>query len=268
MHSPVRMALVGLGADDQADRMVSYLQEKGVDIALLTFHGYEHEGRTFLARQVERRIGSRNLGSARQARNAVLGSFSSIWLSLQRKRGTGELWRMHSWTTPDAPVGVPLHPLRESPFTDSAQATGACAAREAHGTHSVRLEGTVERIRITFYPTAVYLCQEKFEHQGDHSVSGRAPPNAPMTTRPQISSGSAYWMRRSGRRTRSRSRLAYANSGERRLAERLKGVAWRGPLAPAHLDWVADHARPRGTPPRRPWIPAFAGMTVGGTGMG
>ena len=48
---PVRMFLVGLGVDERTNRMVR-LAKSGVDISLLTFHGYTHDGKTLLARQV------------------------------------------------------------------------------------------------------------------------------------------------------------------------------------------------------------------------
>ena len=37
---PVRMFLVGLGVDERTNRMVRFLARSGVDISLLTFHGY------------------------------------------------------------------------------------------------------------------------------------------------------------------------------------------------------------------------------------
>ena len=49
---PVRMFLVGLGVDERTNRMVRFLAKSGVDISLLTFHGYTHDGKTLLARQV------------------------------------------------------------------------------------------------------------------------------------------------------------------------------------------------------------------------
>ena len=48
-----KMVLVGLGVDDRARRMVNFLVDSGVDIQLLTFHGFEREGKLFVARQVE-----------------------------------------------------------------------------------------------------------------------------------------------------------------------------------------------------------------------
>ena len=51
---PLRLFLIGLGADDRTERMVRFLAENsGMDISLLTFHGFAYDGRTFLARQVE-----------------------------------------------------------------------------------------------------------------------------------------------------------------------------------------------------------------------
>lgn len=48
-----RMVLVGLGVDDRARRMVSFLAQNEIDISLITFHGFEEAGKVFLARQVE-----------------------------------------------------------------------------------------------------------------------------------------------------------------------------------------------------------------------
>ena len=49
---PVRLILVGLGVDDTTTRMAQYLTARGVDLSLLTFHGYTHNGQTLLARQM------------------------------------------------------------------------------------------------------------------------------------------------------------------------------------------------------------------------
>ncbi|MBM4467487.1 MAG: DUF91 domain-containing protein [Chloroflexi bacterium] len=48
-----RLILVGLGADDRARRMVSFLANSEVDISLITFHAFMKDGRTLLARRVE-----------------------------------------------------------------------------------------------------------------------------------------------------------------------------------------------------------------------
>ena len=51
---PLRLFLVGLGTDDRTERMVRFLADNsGMDISLLTFHGFEYDGKTLLAKQVE-----------------------------------------------------------------------------------------------------------------------------------------------------------------------------------------------------------------------
>ena len=64
---PLRMYLIGLGADDRTERMVRFLAENsGMDISLLTFHGFDYDGKTILAKQVEveapAELGSRPTG--------------------------------------------------------------------------------------------------------------------------------------------------------------------------------------------------------------
>ena len=51
---PLRMFLVGLGTDGTTERMVRFLADNSsMDISLLTFHGFEYDDKTLLARQVE-----------------------------------------------------------------------------------------------------------------------------------------------------------------------------------------------------------------------
>ena len=51
---PLRLFLVGLGVDKTTERMVKFLAENsGMDISLLTFHGFTLDGKTILAKQVE-----------------------------------------------------------------------------------------------------------------------------------------------------------------------------------------------------------------------
>lgn len=51
--TPPRMVLVGLGVDETTERMVNYLAGSGMDISLLTFHGFEQGDKTLLAKRVE-----------------------------------------------------------------------------------------------------------------------------------------------------------------------------------------------------------------------
>ena len=72
--TPLRMVLVGLGVDEPTERMVNYLARSGVDISLLTFHGFEQDGKTLFARQVE------------------VDSSNAPVVSTPRKRGPQQFW--------------------------------------------------------------------------------------------------------------------------------------------------------------------------------
>lgn len=50
---PVQMTLVGLGADADAIRMVEFLANHGTPLRMLTFHGYNHDGKTLLAKHAQ-----------------------------------------------------------------------------------------------------------------------------------------------------------------------------------------------------------------------
>ena len=50
---PPRMVLVGLGVDVTTERMVNYMSSSGMDISVLTFHGFRDGAKTLLARTVE-----------------------------------------------------------------------------------------------------------------------------------------------------------------------------------------------------------------------
>ena len=51
---PLRMFLVGLGADAATERMVTFLaSNSSMEISLLTFHGFTYDGKTLLAKQVQ-----------------------------------------------------------------------------------------------------------------------------------------------------------------------------------------------------------------------
>ena len=120
---PLRMFLVGLGADERAERMVEFLAKNGsMDISLITFHGYAYEGKTLFARQVhvegaadsESRSGSRYVPVAeRRARlderleqsgvkelfDAVRRMFSENWPGLKmRPVSRGLSIKLQKWS--------------------------------------------------------------------------------------------------------------------------------------------------------------------------
>ena len=87
---PPRMVLVGLGVDNTTERMVQYMASSGMDISLLTFHGFiGSDGKTLLARNVEvdsdqvtvtpsRRTSSRNRIARFEDRAAEIGMLDTL----------------------------------------------------------------------------------------------------------------------------------------------------------------------------------------------
>ena len=168
---PVRMVLVGLGLDVSAHRMVAYLADRGIDIRLLTFHGYVHGDGMLLARQVraadDPHTSSGNTPHARDLNRKAI------------EHGVAELWQ-------DAKVSLD-YSIRtyytKSGITYLQRTTTLPDNVRVRGSHSVTIDepGT---IRITFYPAAVDLCHEGFEQLKDAiPFEVERPPNAPATRR-------------------------------------------------------------------------------------
>ena len=84
---PLRMFLVGLGADDRTERMVRFLaQNSGMDISLLTFHAFDYDGKTILAKQVEVEAADE------PSRRSYKATSDSGGVKPGLRRGNGKLW--------------------------------------------------------------------------------------------------------------------------------------------------------------------------------
>ena len=154
---PMRMFLVGLGADDRTERMVRFLAENsGMDISLLTFHGFDYEGKIILAKQVEveaatepdRRPTRRYVSVAeRRARlersiqesgvpelfAEVRAMISENWAERREEPGTyGLSFRLRNLTGPGGPAAY------------------------------ARIDPENERVRLVFYPRAIKLRLDEF----------------------------------------------------------------------------------------------------------
>ena len=170
---PIRMVLVGLGVDDSTSRMVSFLESRDVEISLLTFHGYRHNDETLLAREVQR------TDAATKKEQISVG---------ERERALAERAAslgIRDWTDAvDSFTKVGTYsrvPLRDG-FTFYLSALKLAGnVSNYHGSHSLRF-GQSGRLRITFFPAAVHLCEKQFEQQGPRiPFSKETPPNAPRT---------------------------------------------------------------------------------------
>ncbi len=166
---PVRMVLVGLGMDVSAHRMVAYLAERGIDIRLLTFHGYMHGDSMLLARQVR---------TAEDPRTPPRAGPSAGDLNRKASEyGVAEIWK-------DAKASLDCS-IRtyhtKSGITYLQRTITLPDDVPVRASHSVAIDepGT---IRITFYPAAVDLCHEQFEKlKNSIPFEGEKPPNAPAT---------------------------------------------------------------------------------------
>ena len=174
---PLRMVLVGLGADDRARRIVEFLQG-GLDISVVTLHGFRHEGATLLATHTgvtktrpapaPPRPSPEELIASLAARAADL-RISDVWDDATRTLNPFER-QPHPTKN-----GFTFYPPRRLVMPELPHATAA------HATHSITLDST-GKVRITFFPVSIELCSGRFEQAAPALHFQReTPPNAPVT---------------------------------------------------------------------------------------
>lgn len=181
---PVRMVLVGLGADDRARRIVKFLQD-GFDISLVLFHGFSHRDRTLLARHVETTGTNASVSGGRRLPRPSRHDLVASLRSRASELGIQELWedvtgRLQVFERPPYPTksGLTFYPSKRLEMPELLHASAA------HATHSVTLEPGREKVRVTFFPAAVELCLNDFEDKkGTIPFQEEVPPNAPVTER-------------------------------------------------------------------------------------
>lgn len=174
---PVQMILVGLGADNSATRMVDFLTKRGVDISLLTFHGYRHAGKTLLAKQVQaeptpisRIPGDRKERLTARERKA-----------LERAEALGIRDFFEEVVEPFRQLARKVHP-RASGYTFYQQKI-RLEDQGFHGSYAV-LFTEDGKIRITFYPVSIHLCETEFSNAKESiPFEYELPTNAPPTNK-------------------------------------------------------------------------------------
>ncbi len=169
---PLRMFLVGLGADDTTERMVKFLaQNSGMDISMLTFHAFDYHGKTILAKQVE--VEAATEPDRRPTRRYV--SVAERWAQLERQvedSAVPELF-LQSRTT----FRENWQEIREVPTMyglsfrlPNLTGTGGPAAY-------ARIDPEDQRVRIVFYPRAITLSEDKFGQLVEDVPYETWPPN-------------------------------------------------------------------------------------------
>ncbi len=178
---PVRMVLVGLGVDANAQRMVEFLQESGVNINLLTFHGFLHNGKTFLVKQLEGSVASHIDRSPGEH-----GPRMSREENRNRLLNLANEYRVEHWQ--DA-----VQSLRYARRESYTQYGVTFKNRHiilpknvpARGSHSVVIDQNNRgKVKITFYPASVDLLWDEF-HEVSNDIRFRTenPRNAYATAK-------------------------------------------------------------------------------------
>ena len=162
---PLRMFLVGLGTDDRTERMVRFLAENsGMDISLLTFHGFAYDGKTLLARQVE--VEGAPDTVPRQSRRYLSMAERSERLKRSKEEfGVSELFDAvrdmfrENWRGPGEYIGPTALGFYLREHTQSGRRPRAYA----------RINPDPGRVRVIFYGRTLRLCPDEFD-QAKHAI--------------------------------------------------------------------------------------------------
>ena len=168
-----RMVLVGLGADDTTSRMVKFLSNTGVDISLLTFHGFVSEGKTLLAKQVEGRAANVTSAPAsnakrpsRRERLRIYDERAAALSVSELVNGVREMFRK-SLRSPSESASVAVKSRRNFRLSRSAYAF-------------IDLDGENAGIKVGFHPVAVDLVLDEF-----NALHGQIPFDNPVSANAQ-----------------------------------------------------------------------------------
>ena len=156
---PMRMFLIGLGVDATTERMVKFLADSSMDISLLTFHGFTHEGKILLARQVRVTGDNRPVDRPGRPRQVNREDRARLLRDRAESYGVADLFSeatdifRGNWTR-----------LRENPRKvghgfrlRGLQESGKLARRSY-----ARVDPEDGRVRVVFFGRAVDLCPESF----------------------------------------------------------------------------------------------------------
>ena len=162
---PIRMVVVGLGADAQTERMVKFLaDDNGMDISLLTFHGFNFDGKMFLAKQVEVEDGAAS-ERARAARRPGREERRARLNDLIERHGIRDLFGaivgmfQHNWPNSSQSVG-------SRSLTFGLRTKGRWLAY-------VRVDASRrdEKVAIVFYRLAFDLQQDDFRRVTETEIT-------------------------------------------------------------------------------------------------
>ena len=183
---PVRMALVGLGVDENATRMVNYLRDQGVGIALMTFYGYQHQGQTLLARHMEKRV-AHDIDAPAPSTSRTFEENMDALRQHALTLGIEPLWQetFKELSPPSYHYRAPTTRYKGVTFYHQTPLymEELVSAASVQASHSIRMDLS-GKIRVTFFPVAIELCYDEFmEEQKSIPFQSGSSPNAPTTER-------------------------------------------------------------------------------------
>ena len=151
---PLRLFLIGLGADDRTERMVRFLaQNSGMDISLLTFHGFDYEGKTILAKQVEVEAAAEPERRSKSGYVSVAERKARLERTIEESGVSGLYTEVKDMFMENWPQ------LREEPGSYGL----SLRLRNPTGpTAYARIDPTNEGVWAVFYPRAIELCLDEF----------------------------------------------------------------------------------------------------------
>lgn len=182
---PVRMALVGLGVDDNAARMVNYLQDQGVSIELMTFYGYQLDGQTLLARHMDSKA-ERDVDTPATSTNRTFEEYVDALQQHASSLGIEPLW-LEAYEELGPPSRHIISPTPRSKgvtfyHQNSLHMEELVSAASVQASHSIRIAPS-GKIRVTFFPVAIELCYDEFMEERVSIPFRSGPSLAPKTER-------------------------------------------------------------------------------------
>ena len=182
---PLRMFLIGLGADEKTERMVNFLAENsGMDISLLTFHGFDYEGKTILAKQVEVEGGTVEPDRSSSSQGRSSRSVSSLE-NRAKEVGAYDLLA----TARKMFLDTWQRKLRQSASTTRLSffvlERSESDSRTTTPTYlAIEIDTENSGIRVCFYPRAIELCKDRFDLLNEEKIPyirGTNPQAIPPT---------------------------------------------------------------------------------------
>ena len=171
---PLRMFLIGLGVDARTERMVTFMANKGMDISLLTFHAFAHDGKTFLARQVHVDPPDDSQSSVPKPPLSRAEKMENL-REQARKNGVLELFTdAEDMFRKNWPVSMDIAPGKVS-LTIRLRETFAGKRRTRSYARIGPVWGKV--VILVFYPSAVALCVPEFDQLSQKISFQTSPPD-------------------------------------------------------------------------------------------